>query len=160
MEYKNCRGLCVKKGCQNRRQKYYCKNCKLYQQKTYSYKLCTEKDEEAIAKLNNIGVGISGIARFTGISKANVVVKIRKLASKLKKSEVSEMQQEYEVDEMHTFVTAKSNSCYVTYAINRRSKQVIDFVVGSRTKENIGKVIGSLLTLSPKRIFTDAISIY
>lgn len=37
---------------------------------------------------------------------------------------------------------------------------MIDFVVGNRTKENIGKVIGSLLVLSPKRIFTDKLNVY
>lgn len=109
MECKNCQGFCVKKGCRNRRQKYYCKGCKLYQLKTRCYKSCTEEDELMILKLNNEGVGIRSISRITGISESNVVTKIKKLGSKIKKAKISEEQQEYEVDEMHTFVKCKSN---------------------------------------------------
>lgn len=160
MECKNCQGLCVKKGCQNRRQKYYCKICKLYQQKTYTYRLCTKADEETIVKLNNIGVGISGIASFTGLSKSNVVNKIKEISRKVIQPVLSETRQKYEVDEMHTFIGSKKDACYITYAINKITKQVIDLVVGSRTKETIGKVIGSLKTLDPKRIYTDKLNIY
>lgn len=118
------------------------------------------EDEETIVKLNNIGVGISGISSFTGISKANVINKIKKIASEVKRSELMEVQQEYEVDEMHTFVGNKKNGSYITYAINKETKQVIDLVVGSRTREMIGKVIESLKVLNPKRIFTDKLNIY
>ena len=57
MECKNCQGLCIKKGCQKRKQRYYCKICKLYQLKTYRNKNCTGADEDLIIKLNNEGVG-------------------------------------------------------------------------------------------------------
>src|SRR4051812_16014701 len=115
MECKNCCGLCIKKGCQNRRQKYYCKSCKLYQQKIYTYKLCSKEDEQTIIKLNNIGVGINGIARFTGISKSNVVNKIKQISRAIIKPEITEKEQTYEVDEMYTFVKSKQNPCYITY---------------------------------------------
>ncbi len=160
MECKNCRGLCIKKGCQNRRQKYYCKTCKLYQQKTYTYRLSTKADEEIIVKLNNIGVGISGIASFTGLSKSSIINKIRAIASKINRTKIIEDQQEYEVDEMHTIIKSKENPCYIIYALNRRTRQVVDFVIGSRTKENIGKIIGSLRLLNPKRIYTDKLNVY
>lgn len=160
MKCKKCNSVCVKRGFNNSVQRLFCKSCKRYQQKTYTYRLCTESDEETIVKLNNIGVGINGISRFTGMSKANVVLKIKTIASKMKKEKIVEEQQEYEVDEMHTFMKCKSDSCYITYAINRKTRQVVDFVVGSRTKENIGKVIASLLALNPKRIFTDKLNVY
>lgn len=160
MKCKNCQGFCIKKGCQNRRQKYYCKNCKLYQQKTYTYKLCTIEDEKTIIKLNNIGVGISGISSFTGLSKANVINKIKAVASKLITPGLQESQQEYEVDEMHSIVGNRKNACYITYALNKKTRKVIDFVVGRRTKEHIGKVINTLKRLNPKRIFTDKLNVY
>ncbi|MCW3104299.1 MAG: mobile element protein [Bacteroidetes bacterium] len=160
MECKHCKGICIKKGCQNRRQKYCCKACGRYQQKTYTYKLCTADDDQNIIKLNNIGVGINGIASFTGISKANVVNKIKQLSKKIKKPVITENQQEYEVDEMHTIIKSKSSSCYIIYAINKNTKQVIDFTLGARTKENIGKVISALVHLIPKKIFTDNLNIY
>lgn len=160
MKCKNCQGFCIKKGCRNRRQKYYCKSCKLHQLKTYCYKSCTKEDELMILKLNNEGVGIRSISRITGVSKSNVVNKIKQLSARVPKPEIEEEQQEYEVDEMHTFVKCKSDSCYVTYAINRRTRQVVDFIVGSRTKENIGKVIKRLLALNPKQIYTDELNVY
>jgi len=160
MECKNCRGLCVKKGCQNRRQKYYCKSCELYQQKTYTYKICTLKDEETIVKLNNIGVSISGISKFTGMSKANVINKMKQISRQIITPEIKESHQDYEVDEMYTFIGNKKQAYYITYALNKKTKQVIDLVVGSRTKETIGKVINSLISLKPKQIFTDKLNIY
>lgn len=160
MECKNCQGLCIKKGCQNRRQKYYCKACKMYQQKTYSYRRCTVEDEKMIAKLNNESVNISGIARITGISKSHVINKINQIAKRTEQLIIIEEQQEYEVDEMHTFIGRKTNHCYITYALNRITKQVIYFVVGGRTKENIGKVIEKVKLLNPKRIYTDKLNVY
>jgi insertion element IS1 protein InsB len=160
MECKYCQGFCIKKGCQNRRQKYYCKACKSHQQKTYTYRLCTAEDERTIVKLNNIGVGINGIARFTGMSKANVINKIRDLSKKTTKPVINEEHQEYETDEMHTIIENKRKSCYIIYAINNHTRQVIDFIVGSRTKENIGKVISTVNLLNPKKIFTDKLNIY
>src|ERR1044072_5007479 len=117
MECKYCQALCIKKGCQNRRQKYYCKKCRIYQQKTYTYRLCTANDEQNIIKLNNIGVGINGIARFTGISKTNVVKKIKHLSKRTMKPIIVEEQQQYEVDEMHTFIQNKKRPCYIIYDI-------------------------------------------
>lgn len=160
MKCKNCQDFCIKKGCQNRRQTYYCKSCKRYQQKTYTYKLCTVSDEQTIVKLNNIGVGVSGMARFTGMSKSNIINKIRQISKKIVKPEIKEEQQTYEVDEMHTFIKRKSDHCYITYALNKKTRQVIGLVVGGRTKETIGRVIESLKGLNPKQIFTDKLNVY
>lgn len=160
MECRKCNRACIKRGFNKSVQRWFCKSCKLYQQKAYAYKICTKKDEETIVKLNNIGVGISGISSFTGISKANVINKIKQIAKSLIKPEIKEDGQTYEVDEMHTFIKRKSDYCYITYALNKKTKQVIDLVVGNRTKETIGKVICSLKLLNPKRIFTDKLNVY
>lgn len=160
MECRYCQGACIKKGWQTKRQKYYCKVCKKYQQKFYSYKCCSPADDQIIIKLNTIGVGISGISKFTGISKSHVINRIRLLAEGAEKPAHAEDQQEYEVDEMKTFIRSKNQECYIIYAINRRTKTVIDFTVGRRTKANIKKVILPVLSLNPKRIFTDRLNIY
>lgn len=68
--------------------------------------------------------------------------------------------QEYEVDELQTFVGSKNNRQYIIYAINRKTKVIIDYVIGTRTKENIRKVTEKLLMLNPTRIFTDKLNIY
>ena len=49
---------------------------------------------------------------------------------------------------------------YITYAINRKTKQIIDFVTGKRSREVIGKLINKLITLSPGKIYTDGLNIY
>ena len=79
---KYCNGYCIKKGFQKEVQKYQCKSCRHYQQKIYTYRICTKQDEKLIAQLNNEGMGICSIGRITGISKANVVNKIKSIASK------------------------------------------------------------------------------
>jgi insertion element IS1 protein InsB len=113
-----------------------------------------------IAKLNNEGVGISSIARIIAISKSNVINKIKSICLKMEMPTIKEEQQEYEVDEMYSFIKNKNTPCYIIYAINKNTKQVIDFAVGSRTKENINKVIKTLMLLNPKKIFTDKLNVY
>ena len=160
MNCKYCNNRCIKKGYNKNVQRILCKTCNRYQQENYTYNLCTKENEQMIIKLNNEGVGISSISRITGLSKANVVNKINAIAFKTEKPLIKEEQQEYEVDELYTYVKNKSNPCYVIYALNKSSKKVIDFFVGSRTKENINKVITSVKALNPKKIFTDKLNIY
>ena len=83
-----------------------------------------------IIKLNNEGVSISGISRITKVSKSHVLNKLRAIASKLRKPTFQEQGQEYEMDEMYTYVDNKDSYCCIMYAINRHSRQVIDMVVG------------------------------
>ena len=160
MECKYCKEKSIKKGFQTGIQKYYCKVCNKYFQEKYTYKTCTNEDDEMIVTLNNEGVGICGIARITGISKANVINKIKQIASKIKLTLPNEERQEYEMDELCTFIKNKENTYYIIYAINKVTKAVIDFWVGKRTKANINKVLESIKRLNPKRIFTDKLNIY
>lgn len=131
MNCKNCKSSCIKKGFNGDKQKYYCKSCCIYQQKTYTYHLCTKEDEEVISKLTCIGVGICGIAKYTGISKSNVINIIKRIASTINLKIPNESNQIYEMDEMHTYIKSKLNGTYLTYAINKKTKHVINFVVGS-----------------------------
>jgi insertion element IS1 protein InsB len=160
MNCKNCQQPSVKKGVRNSKQKYYCKICNKYFQASYRNKLCTKLDDEAIVKLNNEGVGISSIGRLLGISKSNVCNRISKIAKSIAKPLIGELKQEYEVDEMYTFIKSKVNSCYIIYAINKKTKAVIDFSIGPRNKKNISKVISTVLEYQPQRIFTDRLNIY
>lgn len=61
-----------------------------------------------------------------------MVNKIKAIASKIKRTKINEDQQEYEVDEMQTIVKSKENPCYIIYALNRRTMQVVDFVIGKK----------------------------
>lgn len=160
MNCNNCKNRCIKKGFNKQKQKYYCKSCKRYQQSDYIYRKCTNEDETIISKLICVGVSISGISKFTGISKSNVIKLVKQIARKIKLNFPTEHNQEYEADELYTFTKQKTNGTYLIYAINRHTKQLINFVVGSRTKENINKVIRKVIALNPKRIFTDKLNIY
>ena len=84
------------------------------------------------------------------------------ISKRLTTPDISEINQVYEVDEMQTFIGRNHPSCYVyiTYAINRATRKVIDFVVGQRSKIVIGQVINKLLSFSPRRIYTDGLNIY
>lgn len=57
------------------------------------------------------------------------------------------------MDEMYTRINGKRR--WITYAINRKTKQVIDFVVGRRSNDTISKVVNTVLLLNPKKIYTD-----
>ncbi len=87
---------------------------------------------------------------------------MRKIANVLEKPVVKEINQEYEIDEMQTYIGKNSpaNYVYIIYAINKSTGRIIDFVVGRRTKENIKKVVDMVLLLSPHKIFTDGLNIY
>ena len=121
---------------------------------------CTTDLEDMIIKLNNEGVAIWGIARITGFSKSHIVNKLRQIASRIRVPVLQECKQTYEADEMHSIVKSRRQQCYITYALNKVTKQVIDFVVGGRTRENIGKVIASVKQLNPKQILTDNLKVY
>jgi insertion element IS1 protein InsB len=51
------------------------------------------------------------------------------------------------MDELRTYIGNKENECWIIYAINKLTKEVIDFAVGRRTKETISKVV--VFTFAP-----------
>lgn len=113
------------------------------------------KIEEAVRRLNSENVGIRGIARLLGISPTTVNRIILQLASLVKRPTYLKYGQEYELDELWTFCQKKKREVWIIWAINRKSRQVIDVVVGARNQENIQKLLDRLKTLHPKRIRTD-----
>ncbi len=59
MNCKYCKGICIKKGFQDGKQKYKCKSCKKNQRGNYTYRICSKKDEDMLIKYNNEGVSIT-----------------------------------------------------------------------------------------------------
>lgn len=154
-----CKTLCIKKGVRNGIQKYVCPDCGRYQQSKYTYKLYDVKQDEEIIRYSKEGCGISSIARLTGLSKSMVQLRLTEISNLLKKPVYKERNQEYELDGMSVKVAGEKD-IYLIYAINRRTRKIIDFVIGKRTKENIKKVIDSIMHYYPKRIFTDGLNSY
>ncbi len=156
---KTCGNSCIKNGYQtNGKQRYYCKYCKLHQQETYTYIAYNKETNNSIYKLLINSCGITDIARVLHISKNTVNRRILRMAAQIKTPVYSESFQSYEMDELCTKVLGKQ--CWVNFAINRRTKQVINFVVGGRSNDNLVKVVDTLLHLSPKRIYTDKLINY
>ena len=123
-------------------ERFYCKTCKLSQQKAYKYKAYNKNTNYAIYKLVINSCGITDISRVLNISKNTVSSRILNMGKLVPKPILNETCQSYEVDELHT--KANKEKCCITYAINRKTKQVVDFLLGNLTKENLAKVINSL----------------
>jgi len=161
MKCSRCKTLAVKNGRQsNGKQRYRCKRCKVSFQSTYTYKAYKKGVDKSIYSLLTESVGVRAIGRLLKISKTTVICRIKRMASKLSKPILDEKHQYYELDEMRVVVGYKENQAWLTYAINRNNKNIIDFVVGRRTKRNISKITKSVLQLKPKMIFTDGLSTY
>ncbi len=157
-----CSASCKKKGRYKKVQLYQCCICKKYQRSNYSYKKVNEEDLQKIVEFNNEGLGIRSISRILKLSPSTVQRKIILIAKSLNKPVLSEKNQTYEVDEMCTYINKNlpSNYIYISYAINKKTKQVLDFVIGTRSKLNFQPLINNILALSPRVIYTDRLKIY
>lgn len=161
MKCNKCKGSAVKNGKQKRgKQRYYCKSCKNSQQRSYTYKAYHKNIDNYIYRYLTESVGITSTSRLLFISKTTVIKRIKKMASQIVKPIFNEKHQYYELDEMRIVVGCKSNEAWIIYAINRNTKQIINFIVGRRTKRNISIITKSVLQLNPKLIFTDRLSTY
>jgi len=160
MKCKYCRKQCIKKGIRNCIQKYQCKYCKKHQQATYKKHRIKQWKYNSVSKLSNENIGISSIGRLLKISKTSVLRLLKKAKSKKNKPKFNEQNQSYEIDELRTYCGSKEKEVWIIYAINRRTKKIINFFVGCRTKENIKKVVDTILELDSKHIYSDKLKIY
>jgi insertion element IS1 protein InsB len=144
------------------KQRYQCKTCGKYQQNKYTYNLYQIKDDFRIKVLNAEGVGIRSMSRIMGYSPGTIMNRMMYLASHVTRPLYCESDQIYEVDEMWAYVGKNhpSNYCWITYAMNRKTRCIIDVAIGSRSKENLKKVIDSVKMHDPKKIVTDGLQTY
>jgi IS1 family transposase len=106
------------------------------------------------------GIGIRGIARVLKISVTTVIGRIKRIAKSINKSCAYVKNRIYEIDELWTFVGKKQNEKWITYSIDRMTKEVVGFHVGNRTKDKLQQVTSKVLMREPKRICTDGLIIY
>ena len=99
--------------------------------------------------LHNDGNSLSGIGRLLHISVSSVQRVIIRLVGLISKPVIQEKGEEYEMDELCTFCGQKGDRVWLIYAINRKTKQVVDFMVGRRILENIRTIANSVLALNP-----------
>lgn len=159
MRCKRCYSPCIKNGFQaNGKQRYKCKVCKQNQQSLYRYKAYLPEANMSIHILLVNSCGITDISRVLKISRNTVQKRILYIANKIKRPTIIEISESYEMDEL-SFKYRGKWLC-IAYAINRKTRQVIDYTVGNKTNENLAKVINKLLLLNPKRIYTDGLVSY
>lgn len=161
MNCKNCNQTCCKWGKQkNGTQRYYCKACQKAQQQDYKYAACKAEVTAMIPRLVCESVSIRGIARILGISLATVLKKIKRLASEIVKPPIPFNCKVLELDEVRTFVKKKENQYWVAYALCGKTKRIIDFIVGKRTKRTLRIIVNTLLLSNVETIKTDRLNIY
>ena len=161
MRCNNCNENCWRSGRQkNGVQRYYCKVCKIYQQAGYRYRACERSINDTITSLNNEGVGVMGISRILKIASGTVTRRIKALGAEIEKPCDIGPQAVFEVDELWTYIGCKNNEYWIAYAIDRRTRSVVDFVVGKRTKATLKELIDNLLRLNPRIIRTDKLTLY
>ncbi|WP_298753795.1 IS1 family transposase [uncultured Psychroserpens sp.] len=161
MKCKYCHQInTIKKGKRNNFQRYYCKDCKRSFQNNYSYKAYSSETNDLIKNLLKEGCGIRSISRIINISTKTVLSRMLKISNEIKPPYFQKLGCKFEVDELWSFIGNKDNVTWITYAIERQTKTVINFIVGRKTSENIKPLINKLLLLDPKRIYTDRLNIY
>jgi len=62
------------------------------------------------------------------------------------------------MDEMSVTI-ARLKGIYLAYAYNNKTHCIIDFSIGGRTKEVMGRVTKTVLGLSPTRVYTDGLNL-
>lgn len=154
-----CRSETIKFGKTCGRQRYRCKKCNKIQLATYkkhAYQASVNADIVAHFKE---GCGIRSIARLLTISAATVLKRIRSIAENIKKPMIL-TGRIYEVDELRTYIQNKNKECWVIYALDKQSGQVVDLKVGRRTKTNLKRVTDTLLLANCEQVYTDGLKIY
>lgn len=161
MNCKFCKENCRKAGRQaNGRQRYYCKGCKKYQQWEYRYAGYQPGIVTMISKLVKESVSIRGIGRILRIALSTVIRRIKSIADTIQKPPVPLNRKTFELDEIRTYIGNKENQCWIAYALCSQTKQVVDFVVGKRSKRTLRMIVNTLLLSGVETIKTDKLNIY
>jgi insertion element IS1 protein InsB len=162
MECHYCNKHCIKSGKYlNGHQRYYCIGCNKYQKIIYCYKGCEIGISRQVEVLNNNSCGIRSISRVLKISTGKVIRSIKKSwLEKRKLKQAILCGREYELDEMCTYIGNKENRYWIVYAIDRITKDTVDFKIGRRTKKTLKRVVDTLLLSGAKKIHTDKLKLY
>jgi len=156
-----CKGNCQKAGKQrNGTPRLYCAVCKKYQQAVYRKVAYQPEITKMVGNLLCEGVGVRGISRVLGIAVGTVISRIKSLGQKVCKPSGFSSGRAFEADELWTYIGKKSNEYWVAYALERQTRQVVDFVVGKRTKATLKALIEPLLNIRPGIIRTDNLTHY
>ncbi len=112
-------GNYVKNGkSKNGKQRYKCKGCGKSFLADYTYKAYYGNTNQWIINLHKESAGIRSIARLLNISPTTVLSRIKYIAS-VTTPPLLNMRKEYEVDELCTYVGAKSKRRYIAGSVSK-----------------------------------------
>ena len=141
----------------NQRRK--CQTCKRTQVTTYHYKAYHRNTDKSIILLTKEGLGIRSIARVLQISSTTLLKRLLQIADTIPRPAIPK-HKIYEVDELCTYIKKKSRQIWVVYALDRTTKAVVSFTVGTRTSATLNTVTKTLLYAKAKAIHTDRLKQY
>jgi IS1 family transposase/transposase-like protein len=142
----------------NKKRQFFCKNCNKRSIDYYTSKSYLVKNE-LIIKCTKEGLGIRSTARILQISPTTLLKRIINIAKGIKPPAINP-NQVFEVDEMRSYLKRKDNLIWIVYALERKTKKVMSFSIGKRTKRTLESVINSITILKPKAIYTDGLRLY
>ena len=137
----------------NKKQQYICKSCKNSFIDFYTYKAYNHWVDKRIVQFTKEGLGIRNTARILKISTTTLLKRIIAIAKKIPSQPIFKYKT-YEVDEIRTFIKNKEKPIWIVYALERKTKQVVNFSIGRRTKRTLQYVTNTLLLSNPKTIYT------
>lgn len=138
----------------NKKQQFICKSCKNRFIDFYTYKAYNPWINKRIIQFTKEGLGIRSTARILKISTTTLLKRIITIAKKIPNQPIFK-NKTYEVDEIRTFIKNKEKPVWIVYALERQTKQVVNFNIGRRTKRTLQYVTNTLLLSNPKTIYTD-----
>ena len=143
----------------NKKQQYICKSCKNSFIDFYTYKAYNHWVDKRIVQFTKEGLGIRNTARILKISTTTLLKRIIAIAKKIPSQPIFKYKT-YEVDEIRTFIKNKEKPIWIVYALERKTRQVVNFSIGRRTKRTLQYVTNTLLLSNPKTIYTDKLVHY
>ena len=141
------------------KQRFKCNECNKKFLFFYSYRACISGLNNKIITLTKEGLGIRSTARVLRISTTTLLKRIISIANNISKP-IIPLGKEYEVDEIRTFIKRKDKHIWIVYALEKTSRKVVSFYVGSRTNKTLNVVLKSLNFAKAKHIFTDRLKQY
>lgn len=109
---------------------------------------------EIVALIPNLkceSVGVRRVARILKIAENAVLKRIKQFADSIPKPPIPWARQEFEVDELRTYIGHKGDEYWATYALNLSTGEVVDYIVGKRNKRTLRSVINTLRLSGAKR---------
>jgi insertion element IS1 protein InsB len=149
----------VKNGKSAGHQQYKCKRCSKRFQQSYKYRAYSNNTNHNIVVLTKENCGSRSTARLLGISTTTVVSRIKTIANGITLPVIPQGK-EFEVDELRTYIKKKQKTIWVVLALEKSTKKVLSFNVGSRTNNTLKVVLTTLELSKPKAIFTDNLKSY